>query len=1638
MHLCTEVHFYRWFELPAVLCLWLPPGCLFSYSEYVGDLWLGRSPHYVLQLTMSGDFTFVPPPEAPVFRPTEEEFDNPLNYIMKIRHIGTKTGICKIIPPKSWNPPFAVNMKEFTFTPRIQRLYELEAQSRIKLNFISRLYKYIRSQGGDKIRVPSIGGRFLDLHALHKQVHDAGGYDKVCKDHLWASVAEKLGYHGRFTYSIKVNYEKLLLAFDQIIYSSDHEKEDRPPSERGSYAKRLRTSSASTPETIDLSSNKELRNLRFYGPGPKAAVPTSGHLKSHTSQAEIRSTTIDDFRCRICSRGDDESNLLVCDTESCQACYHTYCLKPPLRSVPKCQWTCPTCIRALCTQPPDPYGFPQSNKCYALHEFGVMADEFKSNYFGRLCSEVPCSVVEQEFWRILQEYNDDVVVEYGADIHSSSQGSGFPTINRLQNLVGTAQQLEEAKMYAVNPWNLNILPLLDRSVLRFIKGNIDGMKIPWCYVGMVFSSFCWHIEDHWSYSINFNHWGEPKTWYGVSRLHAEDFERAMWKHAPELFEQAPDLLHHITTNMNPNILQAEGVPVYRTDQYCGEFVVTFPRAYHAGFNQGFNFAEAVNICLPDWLPIGRACVEHYAQMKRHCVFSNNELLCTLAEVAVGRCRPEEVLQLTNPCRDPEKVTSLGTKNDATTKPCLPAGCSTAGLDISAVAIVHQEFTILLNEERRLRQLALNLGIAKMERVRFDELSDDVRVCDACLTTLFLSGISCPCATSPVQSLPGRLSPAVRECHVSPNKRRKSGVEGDVGLENPADAIASCGSAEDDQQHVRRYIVCLHHCDQLCSECTPSTWTLKYHYTIEELEDLERSLAIRLESFYAWRDSLTKLISTTEPKLKQDHNPQLTVVGVKPESPDLPKEGTVRTNFVMSLSDLRDKIKIGRDSCYHTDDVFAEAGAILERAEHLVHVCALVRSTIMSASVNTEPSSTSPNLVRFQFRLPATFATPSSTTFVPVLHEIDTNNPRELDVGRLLDACKQLHPLNVMTEPDVQQLDRFLSRLSEWRQSVRKTAACVCRLSLTTATRNLVMHCPITYEDLDCKQMEHLSSDEQVLVLLSRVLMNINEEFPGFAPRLPEWALLNLLNQAVKWLCIYQKQSGENEQSIWTLPHLRQHSSVGESLLGQLNEYEASRKADSNSRNATPSSNSTLEVTMAPVSRLLQARMHTALGHLSQLLVQIDSLITILCETLGVPGSFSCSEVQIVLAQFQSLKVNHLVLRDFSDSQDKVADSGANEKTLTTGSSAIDFKTTINVDSLLKASVPSVEATQPPELVLRLHTLLTDRVRQLLAQRFDRTYEPITSRPQLTQTEVLLALGNLFDSPSPTNATDSPPASAESRFQVDGTLKANLRQLSALVTLTNQTSRWIHEKLLGENICDPSSDVPLIKLLIPRFPTEAHNANNFEQFMDVYAKSPTDAEKLFDDLARRSQDAIRALLTDALFDGTLCFGCVQHLGPIETSGSSTVSASSCSFCPLISSLAISQEDHLELKNLLLQPSVLCTPHAVALSGHFKQIDEWKRSIDTILRSNTVVLDSITAHMDPMLVSRLTEVRRTVACIPTAPNSIRDSRSVCEQSKLFVSQLQTMLGVGLTFSIRLDMECRFLRCLVSVLMSKANSN
>lgn len=62
--------------------------------------------------------------------------------------------------------------------------------------------------------------------------------------------------------------------------------------------------------------------------------------------------------------------------------------------------------------------------------------------------------------------------------------------------------------------------------------------------------------------------------------------------------------------------------------------MTFPRAYHAGFNCGFNCAEAVNVAPVDWLPHGQNAIELYREQGRKTSISHDKLLLGAAREAV--------------------------------------------------------------------------------------------------------------------------------------------------------------------------------------------------------------------------------------------------------------------------------------------------------------------------------------------------------------------------------------------------------------------------------------------------------------------------------------------------------------------------------------------------------------------------------------------------------------------------------------------------------------------------------------------------------------------------------------------------------------------------------------------------------------------------------------------------------------------------------------------------------------------------------------------------------------------------------------------------------------------------------------------
>ena len=141
-----------------------------------------------------------------------------------------------------------------------------------------------------------------------------------------------------------------------------------------------------------------------------------------------------------------------------------------------------------------------------------------------------------------------------------------------------------------------------------------------------------------------------------------------------------DVLLGKTTLFPPNILLEHDVPVYKAVQKPGEFVITFPRAYHAGFSHGklflfvlsyrleaneilsirsaidyflyaysyfalllyqncinsnclffkilgFNCGEAVNFAIGDWFPLGAVASRRYALLNRMPLLPHEELLC---------------------------------------------------------------------------------------------------------------------------------------------------------------------------------------------------------------------------------------------------------------------------------------------------------------------------------------------------------------------------------------------------------------------------------------------------------------------------------------------------------------------------------------------------------------------------------------------------------------------------------------------------------------------------------------------------------------------------------------------------------------------------------------------------------------------------------------------------------------------------------------------------------------------------------------------------------------------------------------------------------------------------------------------------
>lgn len=74
-------------------------------------------------------------------------------------------------------------------------------------------------------------------------------------------------------------------------------------------------------------------------------------------------------------------------------------------------------------------------------------------------------------------------------------------------------------------WNINKLG----TILDYVAGDygihIEGVNTAYLYFGMWKTTFAWHTEDMDLYSINYVHFGAPKSWYCIPPEHGRRLER---------------------------------------------------------------------------------------------------------------------------------------------------------------------------------------------------------------------------------------------------------------------------------------------------------------------------------------------------------------------------------------------------------------------------------------------------------------------------------------------------------------------------------------------------------------------------------------------------------------------------------------------------------------------------------------------------------------------------------------------------------------------------------------------------------------------------------------------------------------------------------------------------------------------------------------------------------------------------------------------------------------------------------------------------------------------------------------------------------------------------------------------------------
>lgn len=579
----------------------------------------------------SGLYYHISQEGVPVFYVTRLQVPDPVVFYEMIEDLGSHYGCIKLQfcdengskvynSRQSWSK-FGFNTEQFGFKARTQCLNSSKVKKSHILDFHKQLYRYHTQFKGSPRSInktPSIDKRTLDLYRLWKCVQLRGGYEEVCQKKLWAQIGRELGYSGRIMSSLSTSlrsaYVKILLDFE--IHqkevgkrSQTDDSNDQPksclitrPASKHSECRALDEVYEVVSSASELTMMRDVKLMKGYSTNFDLLTENKVGLTQWNEE------TLPGYDFTLWQTGTETYDAKVYENKSSPV-----------------------------------YNLKQYHEKSQRHlqdiekKYACIIPELLSNP-----NDLPQQRFEELFYHILSDTNSSHEVDTGLNLTSTLHGFSYPHLSKDKSDL----------KHAIDAWNLDNLPLHEKSLLQFMELDMGNYTRTTVDIGMLFSVQGWRIDGNFLPSIDYNHLGSSKLWYVIPPEDLEKFEELIltinskmsanfddhsveenfedgfkksefYKCYVETYQSTSvrnslrrSNLHELIGNevdlslsnklpidlqITPDTIRRHGIRLYKVAQECGSYIFKFPKTYSSNVASGFYVSEHANFAPASWL-----------------------------------------------------------------------------------------------------------------------------------------------------------------------------------------------------------------------------------------------------------------------------------------------------------------------------------------------------------------------------------------------------------------------------------------------------------------------------------------------------------------------------------------------------------------------------------------------------------------------------------------------------------------------------------------------------------------------------------------------------------------------------------------------------------------------------------------------------------------------------------------------------------------------------------------------------------------------------------------------------------------------------------------------------------------------------